>query len=448
VYRSFGLNHCVNHGLGVISKIFWGARFTGALALAALLGLFAIQMGPVLPAAAVRQAPATLVLDNVALSLSTTFLPNTEFTVSEPGSVSQVATAAAWRPFRELTITAVPFGTRPGTETVPLAGPGAAPAYALALRSVRLAQGGQVTSGPAATLFGQRVIGRASVVNLNVDGPELKPILVVEWVVEAGQRLWIVRASQEQPAGTAGASSATAPSSLSDLVLTSPAPGNPTTIHSVPGTASVPTLPAAPAAGNLPFPAWWQGDCDNQNYSTATQGRSSYRLGAVYLGMPACGPRPYADGAPDVVVHFYPYSWGVLEWECVELSMRYLYLAYGVRPYQANGNTVVWHYSSSADGGTLQKIANGTANSPPQAGDVLSYNGTSSVGHTSVVISSTVDLNGNGTVAVIEQNNTPNGTSTMNVANWYVLGNSGSVSGWLHNVVALPLQMYIPLVQQ
>ena len=34
--------------------------------------------------------------------------------------------------------------------------------------------------------------------NTASNGPAPKPVVVVEWVVEAGQRLWIVRASQEQ----------------------------------------------------------------------------------------------------------------------------------------------------------------------------------------------------------------------------------------------------------
>ena len=42
--------------------------------------------------------------------------------------------------------------------------------------------------------------------------------------------------------------------------------------------------------------------------------------------MTACGPRPIADGAPDVLVNFFPGSWGEFDFECVELAMRYLYL--------------------------------------------------------------------------------------------------------------------------
>ena len=52
--------------------------------------------------------------------------------------------------------------------------------------------------------------------------------------------------------------------------------------------------------------------------------------------------------------------------------MRYLYLAYGIAPYGANGNTVVPNYRSSY-GGNLRVIGNGTPGGAPQPGDVLSY---------------------------------------------------------------------------
>ena len=71
----------------------------------------------------------------------------------------------------------------------------------------------------------------------------------------------------------------------------------------------------------------------------------AHPLGASYRGVEVCGPRPGADGAPNRLVRFFPGAWGELEWQCVELSMRYLYLAYGVLPYGANGKDVVANYS-------------------------------------------------------------------------------------------------------
>jgi hypothetical protein len=110
--------------------------------------------------------------------------------------------------------------------------------------------------------------------------------------------------------------------------------------------------------------------------------------------------------------------------------MRYLYLAYGIAPYEANGNTVVAHYISSY-GGNLQQVQNGVPGIAPQPGDVLSYGGSSTFGHASVVSSSNVDGSGNGTITVLEENNSRSGESTLTVTNWSVGGNAGSVLGWL-----------------
>jgi len=68
---------------------------------------------------------------------------------------------------------------------------------------------------------------------------------------------------------------------------------------------------------NLPSPSWWNGNCDANNYP------GSYQLGnANYRGLVACGPPKTTH-----TVHFYPGAYGIYEWQCVELSMRYLYLA-------------------------------------------------------------------------------------------------------------------------
>lgn len=180
----------------------------------------------------------------------------------------------------------------------------------------------------------------------------------------------------------------------------------------------------------LPAPSWWSGNCDSGNYAGA------HPLGASYRGVEVCGPRPGADGAPNRLVRFFPGAWGELEWQCVELSMRFMYLAYGVSPYGANGKDVVDNYTS-ASGGGLVRIANGTPGTPPAPGDVISFGatGTSSLGHTGVVESSSVDGSGNGTIHILSQNDSPDGWRTVSVRNWSVdgpAGGLGAVTGWLH----------------
>ena len=191
-------------------------------------------------------------------------------------------------------------------------------------------------------------------------------------------------------------------------------------------------MPAAAATGDIsPSRAsWWSGSCDSGNYPGA------HPLGASYRGVEVCGPRPGADGAPNRPVRFFPGAWGELEWQCVELSMRFMYLAYGVSPYGANGKDVVYNYTP-ASGGGLVKYFNGTAGVAPAPGDVLSFGPTvsSSFGHTGVVESTYVDGTGNGNIHILSQNDTADGWRVIPVKNWSVDGPAvglGVVPGWLH----------------
>ena len=96
--------------------------------------------------------------------------------------------------------------------------------------------------------------------------------------------------------------------------------------------------------------------------ATAGITRAPTRSARPYRGVAVCGPRPGADHTPDRLVRFYTGAWGEQEWECVELAMRFMYLAYGVSPYNANGKDVYTNYTTAAGGG-LVKIADGTPGS-------------------------------------------------------------------------------------
>ena len=363
-------------------------------------------------------------LDGVLISVQAASLPSQNITVSDPGSASQVATAVSFKPFREFSVTAIPFGTTPPTEALPIAGPGGKTTYERVLRNARLQQGGNFQVAPTVSLFGQQTSGLQTALDLNVDGPIPKPVLINEWVVEAGERMWIIRWSEEQSTVSGSLQSGNFPGRL---VLTSSSINNPSTVFEQPAKNSAFELNQNPLVANLPAPLWWNGgNCDTPNYFNMG-GVASKSLGAVYRGAPACGPRPYYDTAPDVLVRFYSGSFGVFEWECVEYSMRFLYLAYGIAPYSANGSQVVWNYSGSL----LKKVTNGTAGLAPQPDDVLSYGATSTTGHTSVVAASNVNASGNGSITVIEENAAASGSASLTVTNWTVNGDAGAVSGWL-----------------
>jgi hypothetical protein len=383
---------------------------------------------------------ATFSLDGVELELRTPFLSEFEVAASDPNTAIQVATAMEREPiFKEFSITAVPLGLSPPTESVPRAAPSGAwrdgeAAYRKALEKYREDQKGDPEEGPTVSLFGEEVTGLESIVGLHIDSEELTPVVITEWVVEAGDRLWIVRASREledYPAhGVRPTSSAR---SLEGTVLRSDDVYQPSTSlramqQDLPPTDLDPDmrLKLSSSAPDLPPPSWWSGECDTDNYQ-ASAGVAAYPLGAEYRSMKACGPRPWGDYGPEVWVNF---GAGVsqIEWQCPELSKRFLYLAYGIPPYSANGSQVVWNYA----GDLLEKVPNCEPGRAPQPDDVLSYGSTSTYGHTSVVATSDVDSGGNGTIGVIEQNSSSTGFNALNVDNWCVSAAYTAVSGWLH----------------
>ena len=194
-------------------------------------------------------------------------------------------------------------------------------------------------------------------------------------------------------------------------------------------------LDRALARRTVTTPLWWKGGtCDPANYP------GSHPLGAVWHGLVACGPGP-TQGGSDHVISFFPGAWGELEWECVELSMRWMYLAWGVNPYPANGWDVVSNYDLGDDKATFNRngpdlivVDNGTVGAVPQPGDVISVARTKDnpYGHTGVVSASVVDTKGDGTITIIQQNGGPgnNGWATYEVNDWVV---GDGVSGWLHD---------------
>jgi CHAP domain len=189
------------------------------------------------------------------------------------------------------------------------------------------------------------------------------------------------------------------------------------------------------AAADVSAPSWWSGDCDAnwwnpQAAAKGWHGAGAHRLGAVYLGVPVCGPRRSGDGAPDVM--WRRSGWGELEFECVELAMRFMVQVYGVAPYAANGDGVVRNYST-AYGGNLVKIANGTVAKAPEPGDVISFDNPY-VGHVAVVTASSVNGAGDGSITMLSQNDTANGWRTLAVSHWRVAGFGNQTPyGWLHD---------------
>lgn len=167
--------------------------------------------------------------------------------------------------------------------------------------------------------------------------------------------------------------------------------------------------------GDLPLPSWWNGICNANVY------RGAKPLGASYRGVQACGPQP--GSSQGRLVRFYAGAWGHYEWQCTELIFRFMYLAYGVTPYNApTGGQVVDNWRPEY-GGNFEKVRNGTG-VMPAPGDILSTTAT----HTAIVTGVEVDLMGNGVVRIIEQNVPGDGNGTLRVTNWRI----DKIKNWLH----------------
>jgi hypothetical protein len=383
---------------------------------------------------------ASFRLDGVTLNIAGNFIPG-KFTVSSPDNMTQMASDVATQPYREFQIESIPFKTSASEEKLPIARSGDESQYRALLHKIRISQGANTLSNsPSLHIFNKMVKGEMNILQLPLYGKQLKPVIMNEYVIEAGQRLWLVRVTQEQDSGvkTENAIPSSFLNSIAQMNISSSTLNHPSThvaailseakriSNMVHNTAVTKHGKVSPSSWS--DPSWWGGaTCDSTNYYNSS-GWSSWQMNSGYRGVYPCGPRP-GFGGPDVSVNFYPGAWGEYEWECVELSMRWLYLYNDVAPYAANGNTVVSNYSGS-DLNTYSNYAGccGT----PQPGDVLSYCPTCTYGHTSVVISNSVDGNGNGSITVMEQNASQGGSQQLSVSNYEVLNApEGFVSGWL-----------------
>lgn len=380
------------------------------------------------------QVAGSAEVDGVRLAVTTPVLPSGAFTSSVPGEPEQGAVATATRPYRQVSVRAVPYGRSSPAEGLPLAGPGSASAYRATLRVERQGMQARTAAAPAASLFGHRVSGTVFRQRIVATGGVTTTADIAEWVAEAGRRVWVVRVTQAVRPGaplTGAFAAGTVVSSTSAATPTTvrPAPRTPaatgtsaTAGAKVDLSAGTQAVTSGAPSPTLRAPLWWHDDCDsgdNPGY---------YRLGAVFYGVPACGPRGGGH-----VVHFYDGAWGVLEWQCVELSLRWLFLAYGVRPYSGNGKDLVRNYLTSYGGG-LSKVYNTPGTIVPRGGDVISLGSSSAFGHTMVVTHTEVDSSGDGTVYVMEENASSTGATTLQLRHYIVQPKYGyDVIGWLHS---------------
>jgi uncharacterized delta-60 repeat protein len=169
-------------------------------------------------------------------------------------------------------------------------------------------------------------------------------------------------------------------------------------------------------------PSWWSGECNTDNFSK-DMGTPSFRLGNPWFGVLACGPKN----------SFHPVVFGgrgEYEFQCVELVMRFLYLEWGIPPFQGNGNTIKNYAPSS-----MIFYPDGTHAILP--GDVITEDASvpGDAGHTMLVTNVNVDGTGTGTIRILEQNSIITGYRNMNITGWKLNTDSWTskrVQGWLH----------------
>lgn len=333
----------------------------------------------------------------------------------------QIATASSIDPFEEVTIIPIAYGDTSPIEQLPAALAGGADIYRTELVNYRISQGGTPALGPTANLFGQSIASSYSTVNILIDDSLEIPYMIVEWVVDALDHLWIVRISNEI---SEGFSVDDFLSQLQSLVITS----EQITKSSSLSEDFITDTTSTAAIDILPAPAWWDGQiCDHDDYYAAT-GLHSYARGTPFDGLIACGPSHTM-----VPVNFFPTAHGQYEWQCVELAMRYMYLKYNIEPYSANGKYVVSKYPKDHPAG-LRVIVNGTISKPPKVGDIISMYPTTTFGHVAIVSKSNVDAYGNGTIEIFEQNGSSTARRNVKINNWSV---SGAIN-WLHKLPTPP----------
>jgi hypothetical protein len=128
----------------------------------------------------------------------------------------------------------------------------------------------------------------------------------------------------------------------------------------------------------------------------------------------------------------------VPEFDASELAFRFMAQVFDVTPYPAAPQNVVRQYSTAA-GGALVQIANGTAGVGPVPGDIISFDNrtTGLTGHVAVVVASSFGANGNGTVTLLSQNDTTDGWRTLPVVGWQVrgFGQFKDPYAWLHGTL-------------
>jgi hypothetical protein len=161
------------------------------------------------------------------------------------------------------------------------------------------------------------------------------------------------------------------------------------------------------------LPAWWSSDCGGH----ATDGTySDYVTTDPKIGLEICYPSGWngdINNQPNYqeTVTVSPNTYTLpSEWQCVELSARYLLQYHNMAPPSgATGDGYALankYYQQYASSQNISLITGGITHQLPAIGDVFSTTNGGSAGHTGVIanILSSDPTNGNATVMLVQQN--------------------------------------------
>ena len=204
-----------------------------------------------------------------------------------------------------------------------------------------------------------------------------------------------------------------------------------------PGSAASPPPSAAPGmlgardfriasvpAGAVGGQGTGSGFCGSVSGTVLGKPVQGYNLGPSFNNVYACGPTENTGWSND------PFE---SDFQCVELSTRFMWAVYGIQAAPGNGGVFVANNHLR-----FPSIAVGTpyTGSIPAPGDVVSLSGGPKAdpsGHTAVVtdVSHVNLLTGNGYITVIEENDGGPGIGQINVSNWNESMGSPSFSNGL-----------------
>ncbi len=395
------------------------------------------------PVAAATPPPslkqATFVVNGVFITATGQAFPNTTFHTGDLGNSTQIAMSIQHYPYSAFSVIATPLQSH--EENVQPVASDSAQAYGALVYTALQHQTQAPQEAPSIYLFRASVPGKVYHVNIAFGTQTPQPALIVEWTLAVETNLWRVRfIVAETTDSSLPTARVLAQLQGTELVgaTESSHPSIGATPPSAPQTYATTMTPLISNPNWVNDLNWWHGDCDVNTFP------GSYRLGGSsgisYLGVYPCGP-----GKTFHVVNFFPRAFGGAEWQCVELSMRFMYLVYGIYPYPANGKDVVPNY----EGKRMQKfLAQNNFIGPDHPigpGDILSFGPVTAkmhfayknlYGHTSVVTAVDLDENGHGMITTMEENGSLNGMASYVVNNWMINTNADGVGpfvGWLHN---------------